>query len=118
MTEDREYPRWVHAPGSIPGKKSKLVNNAEEEAAQVALWAEDAGEPATGNALIVGQWRPDTERAERYANATSIETVAVDPALIETPVLPQLDHDGNGKPGGSKKGGWPKGKPRTPKAQS
>lgn len=42
MTEEREYPRWVHCPGTIPGKKSALVNDTAAEEAQLAAWAAEA----------------------------------------------------------------------------
>lgn len=100
MPEDREYPRWVHCPGTIPGKKSALVQNAQEEAAQLAKWDAESAPPANG---LIGA--PPAGRAAPETPASP-------------PRLPQLDHDGDGKPGGSKKGGWPKGRPRAPKASN
>ena len=43
MTVEREYPRWVHCPGTIPGKKSALVNWPEAEEAQLAAWSAESG---------------------------------------------------------------------------
>ncbi|MDB5531610.1 MAG: hypothetical protein JWR51_4713 [Devosia sp.] len=75
MTEEREYPRWVHCPGTIPGKKSALVNSSEAEAAQLAAWGV-ADEPAP---------------------------LVVNPLIPAPPASEPFDHDGNGKPGGSLK---------------
>lgn len=56
MTEEREYPRWVHCPGTIPGKKSALVSNAAEEDAQLEAWGVDTVDvdlpPKLVNALL------------------------------------------------------------------
>lgn len=78
MTEEREYPRWVHCPGTVPGKKSALVNSAEAEADQLAAWGV-ADEPAVPVANPLISPSPDTPASEPF------------------------DHDGNGKPGGSLK---------------
>ena len=67
-----EYPKWLHA----AGRKSVLVDDAEAEAAQLALWAAET--PSRVNALM-----------------------GTPEASSDVP----------------RKGGWPKGKPRTPKHQ-
>lgn len=101
-----EYPKWLHC----DGQTSVIVDNADAEATQLAVWgAEAPPEPAPP---IV----PDHVEPPIHAPATNLG-----------------DWDGNGKAGGSapsdkpanalttpqqpKPRGWPKGKPRPNKRQ-
>lgn len=106
-----EFPKWLHR----RGKKDVRVLDATEEADVLARWdAEDAepapvrSNPLTSAAPVVAAPAvppPDFE----YDTGRVIEDDTFNGA---DPT--KFDHDGDGKPGGSRKGGWPKGKPRNP----
>lgn len=93
MTEEREYPRWVHFPGTIPGKKSALVNDAAAETAQLQAWG--VASPAA-NLLMPEHLRTETIDLSEHAPDT---VLATDITQVEP-----FDHDRNGTPGGSLKG--------------
>lgn len=70
-----EFPKWIRRPGHA----DVLVDNAEAEALQIELWD------------IEGLIGPGPHQ---FFDARG---------KVDNALLPQLDHDANGKPGGSLK---------------
>lgn len=85
-----EYPKWLRH----DGQADVLVANAAAEAEQLAAWAT---ETVTLSAK--------TPRESSVSNITRWLDEDMDDEVVsrKNHLLPQLDHDGNGEPGGSLK---------------